>query len=119
MQDHKNNHDCQFIWYYLALTFSIIGENKTSTSCLKESKKILSGKVAKITDKNHRKGFIKKNIINQQIMNKNEKTLIDLTDSLKVQISSVGMSNFCSECGYSNIDLKSFCPECGYDLRIN
>ena len=107
------------MWWYLTLSFSILGEHKTSNRCLKESKKILSGKVAIITDKSHRDGFINDNIIHQQIMNLNGETLKDLTDSFKIQSIFIEMSKFCSECGYANIDKKLFCPECGCDLKID
>ena len=114
-----NKKDSHFMWWYLTLSFSILGEHKTSNRCLKESKKILSGKVTKITDKSHRDGFINDNIIHQQIMNLNGETLKDLTDSFKTQPVFIEMSKFCSECGYANIDKKLFCPECGYDLKID
>ena len=86
---------------------------------MKESKKILSCKVAKITDDSHRYGFINNNILHHQIMNLNDKSLTDLTDSFKRQSDAGGMSKFCAECGYANIDMKLFCPECGYDLQMD
>ena len=107
------------MWWYLSLSFSILGEHKTSNRCLKESKKILSRKVAKITDESHRDGFINNNILHHQIININDKSLIDLTDSFKRQSDSGGISKFCAECGYANKDMKLICPECSFDLQMD
>jgi tetratricopeptide (TPR) repeat protein len=119
LQGPNHNNDCHLTWWYLALLFSMIGENNKSKRCLKESKKMLSNKVAKITDKSHRDGFINENIIHQQIMNLNDKSLTDLTNSFNKQSNIGGMSKFCAECGYANKDMNLFCPECGYDLQMD
>ena len=64
-------------------------------------------------------GVINNNILHHQIINLNDKSLIDLTDSFKRQSDSGGISKFCSECGYANIDMKLICPECSFDLQMD
>ena len=85
---------------------------------MNQSKKGLLIKAEQITDKIHRDGFLTQNIMHHQIMNFNEKTLKDLTDSFIIP-SAAGMNKFCAECGYANVEMQPLCPQCGYDLKID